>query len=148
MHDDEDKKFDEDDEFDKTFLNDEITEEKENVSDIIVKIVNAVSEILQKKEKDSNTKKAIKQVSDSITNLLLYKNKKYGNSAIEPLHIFDKGTSSTCFINIDNKLARIKNSPYPRVNDESDVIGYLMLDLAKRYMDGENIIEQIEEEKD
>ncbi|MBO4640855.1 MAG: hypothetical protein J5710_13980 [Treponema sp.] len=62
--------------------------------------------------------------------LLLYKNKKYGDSAINPKKIFYKGDSTnSILIRLDDKLSRILNSEEekPRINDCCDIIGYLTL---------------------
>ena len=66
-----------------------------------------------------------KDITDSIAELLQYKNTKYGNSALEPLKIF----SDKCKVGtrIDDKLARIKNSDSLKKNDVADLIGYCVL---------------------
>ena len=66
-----------------------------------------------------------KIISSSMASLLEYKNKKYGNSALEPLNLF-KGK---CKVGqrIDDKLARVKNGGELQKNDVSDIIGYLIL---------------------
>lgn len=65
------------------------------------------------------------QIAQSIGNLLEYKNKKYGNSALAPLDVF-KG-KCTVGDTIDHKLARVKNSQVLSKNDVTDTIGYLIL---------------------
>lgn len=66
-----------------------------------------------------------KEITNSICDLLEYKNKKYGNSALEPLNIF----TNKCKVGqrLDDKLARIKNSNDLKKNDVVDLIGYLIL---------------------
>lgn len=65
---------------------------------------------------------------DSLTSLLLYKNGKYGNSALTPINVFSKVDSSTGLLQrIDDKVARIKNSKELRKNDVADLVGYLIL---------------------
>jgi hypothetical protein len=62
----------------------------------------------------------------SLNSLLDYKNKKYGNAALEPLEIFE----GKCKVGqrLDDKLARIKNSEKQlQKNDVADLIGYLTL---------------------
>ena len=67
---------------------------------------------------------------EDIKLLLLEKNAKYGNSAVEPLSIFSKqGNAAAICARIDDKLSRIANSG---LNDETedtldDLIGYLIL---------------------
>lgn len=69
------------------------------------------------------------EIVDAIKNLLLEKNKRYGNSALNPQNIFYKGDSTQSIeIRLDDKLSRIKNNNGNlRVNDVSDIIGYCVL---------------------
>lgn len=76
-----------------------------------------------------NTEEKIIEIVDAIKNLLLEKNKRYGNSALNPQNIFYKGDSTQSIeIRLDDKLSRIKNNNGNlRVNDVSDIIGYCVL---------------------
>lgn len=70
----------------------------------------------------------IKQTCDSLNRLLQEKNKRYGNSALEPLGIFNKKSASDgIMVRLDDKLMRVKNSDELRKNDVSDIMGYLVL---------------------
>jgi hypothetical protein len=70
----------------------------------------------------------IETVYDSMKSLSLYKNEKYGNSALAPKNIFSKLTSDEQIrVRLDDKLSRIMNASELRKNDVSDVIGYLTL---------------------
>ena len=70
----------------------------------------------------------IKQTCDSLNRLLQEKNKRYGNSALEPLEIFNKKSASDgIMVRLDDKLMRVKNSNELRKNDVSDIMGYLVL---------------------
>jgi hypothetical protein len=71
----------------------------------------------------------IRQVCDDIKSMLLEKNRKYGNSALEPLGVFAKGDAlSTIRVRIDDKLKRIKNGNEDVDEDTVlDLIGYLVL---------------------
>ena len=83
--------------------------------------------------KETNTQEKIKEVLDSIKDLLLYKNQKYGDSAINPKKIFYKGDSTnSILIRLDDKLGRIisNTEDKPRVNDVADIIGYCTLLLV------------------
>lgn len=64
-----------------------------------------------------------------IKDMLLNKNRKYGNAALEPLGIFAKGNASSLInVRIDDKLNRIKNQQEDEDEDaELDLIGYLIL---------------------
>lgn len=73
----------------------------------------------------------IVEVCDSMKDLLLYKNKKYGDSALHPNNIFYKGDSTNSIkIRLDDKVGRIKNCEETRINDVADVIGYCTLLLV------------------
>jgi hypothetical protein len=65
------------------------------------------------------------KVLGSIKSLLDYKNSKYGNSALEPMDIFQ----GKCKVGqrLDDKLARVKNAEVLKKNDVADIIGYLTL---------------------
>ena len=66
-----------------------------------------------------------KKITDSIADLLLYKNIKYGNAALEPMDIFQ----GKCKVGqrLDDKIARVKNNAELQKNDIADLIGYLAL---------------------
>lgn len=76
----------------------------------------------------------IEQKCDEIKQLLIEKNRKYGNSALEPCRIFSKANSvEQILVRIDDKLNRIRN----RQNDEDedvvkDLVGYLILLMIAR----------------
>jgi hypothetical protein len=70
----------------------------------------------------------ILETTRSLHDLLQYKNKRYGNSSLEPINVFSKTDSATGLLQrIDDKIARIQNSPELRKNDVSDLVGYLIL---------------------
>ena len=62
--------------------------------------------------------------------MLIAKNQKYGNSAIEPLGIFsDLSPEEGLNVRIDDKLKRIKNGSLDKDDEDviNDLIGYLVL---------------------
>ena len=62
--------------------------------------------------------------------MLIAKNQKYGNSAIEPLGIFsDLSPEEGLKVRIDDKLKRIKNGSLDKDDEDviNDLIGYLVL---------------------
>lgn len=81
------------------------------------------------------------ELTDAMQDLLLYKNEKYGNSALEPLSVFHKGSSeNSILVRLDDKLARVKNSNEGvRTNDACDIIGYLFLLLASKGVTADDI---------
>lgn len=77
-----------------------------------------------------DTSKQIEQKCDAIKELLIGKNKAYGDSALNPCNVFGRGNAiDNLGCRLDDKLMRIKNSG---INDStedtiSDIIGYLIL---------------------
>ena len=72
--------------------------------------------------------KNLNSILNSIGKFLKEKNKRYGNSALEPSNMFFKGNSEEGLrIRIDDKLKRINNSDVLRKNDIVDLIGYLII---------------------
>lgn len=78
-----------------------------------------------------DTQEQIATICDSIKNLLLEKNKKYGDAALNPSRIFSKANSvEQILVRIDDKLNRIQKGAGLLANDEDvvhDLIGYLVL---------------------
>lgn len=72
--------------------------------------------------------------TERISDLLIDKNKKYGNSALNPVRVFSSSdTEEQIKVRIDDKLSRIKSSQYNEDEDViDDLIGYLVLLKAKR----------------
>lgn len=89
----------------------------------------------------TQTQAEIGRICAEISNLLIYKNIKYGNSAIEPINIFYKGDNeNSILIRLDDKLSRIRNNKDDiRVNDICDTIGYLVLLLIHKGVKPEQI---------
>ena len=88
------------------------------------------------------TMRRIAEISEAMKNLLLYKNEKYGDSAINPKKIFYKGDSTnSILIRLDDKLGRVmaNTEEKPRVNDVCDIIGYCTLLLISMGVTAEDI---------
>ena len=79
----------------------------------------------------TNTQIEIAAICEDVKELLLYKNKNYGNSALEPLRVFSKSSAvEQLLVRIDDKLNRIKKGAGLLNKDEDvimDLIGYLIL---------------------
>ena len=70
------------------------------------------------------------KVLSEITEMLVEKNQKYGNSALEPLGVFSQlSAKEGLLIRIDDKLKRIKNGSLDHDDEDvvNDLIGYLVL---------------------
>lgn len=80
----------------------------------------------------TDTQKKIEELFDNFKEFLKEKNRRYGNSAIQPIQIFSKTPAESQILNrIDDKISRIKNSPELKKNDISDLFGYLALLMIK-----------------
>jgi hypothetical protein len=91
---------------------------------------------------ETPTQQKIRNIMDAMKDLLLYKNQKYGDSAINPKKIFYKGDSTnSILIRLDDKLGRIMSNTEnkPRVNDVADLIGYCTLLLISMGVTAEDI---------
>ena len=82
-----------------------------------------------------NSQELIAQVCDEIKELLLAKNRAYGNSALEPKRIFSKADPlEQIRVRIDDKLSRISTGStgeghkHTQEDTKMDLIGYLILE--------------------
>lgn len=76
------------------------------------------------------TQDKIKSVGQEIIDLLIEKNKSYGDSALKPANIFANGDAvENLSARIDDKLMRIKNKGFDGYEEDNikDLIGYLIL---------------------
>ena len=88
------------------------------------------------------TQRKIREITEAMKDLLLYKNNKYGDSAISPKKIFYKGDSTnSILIRLDDKIGRVMSNTEdkPRVNDVCDIIGYCTLLLISMGVTKEDI---------
>jgi len=80
----------------------------------------------------------------TIRRLLLTKNERYGNAALNPARIFSKATShEQLLVRIDDKLNRIKNWGADDVDEDTllDLMGYLvLLRINMKHETGDNDI--------
>ena len=78
-----------------------------------------------------DTQIEIAQMCDSIKNMLLDKNMKYGDSALSPARILSNSSPiEQILVRIDDKLNRIQQGKNDVTEDEdvvSDLIGYFIL---------------------
>lgn len=71
----------------------------------------------------------IRRVCNEIADMLVEKNRKYGNSAIHPVRIFSSASPlEQLKVRIDDKLSRVKNQQLDEDEDViDDLIGYFVL---------------------
>jgi len=76
----------------------------------------------------------IGEICDEIKDMLIDKNRAYGNSALDPVRIFsDASTMEQINVRIDDKLSRIaRGSTFGTEDTEKDLIGYLILKLVHK----------------
>jgi hypothetical protein len=81
----------------------------------------------------------IAEVGLAITALLLRKNERYGNSALDPIEVFAKGISprDRMAVRMDDKLNRYKNGLGTEAGDKEhpgiDLAGYILLDIIAEW---------------
>ena len=79
----------------------------------------------------NDSQKEIARVCDKVKNLLLEKNLRYGDSALNPIRIMSKSsTVEQILVRIDDKLNRLKQGDNLLAEDEDvvmDLIGYFVL---------------------
>jgi len=96
-------------------------------------------------EKPTDTQQKITSITNAMQTVLLEKNKRYGNSALEPLNTFSKlSNADSIKIRLDDKLSRIKAADEPRTNDVCDLIGYCFLLLISKGVEEKEILNLID----
>lgn len=84
---------------------------------------------------ENTTELAIDQECNRISNMLINKNRSYGNSALEPVRIFSQSDNiEQIKVRIDDKLSRFaRGTEFLGDNDIDDLIGYLvLLNIARK----------------
>jgi hypothetical protein len=87
----------------------------------------------------------VEEVLEQIHKMLIDKNRKYGNSALEPLGVFSQlSAKEGLLIRIDDKLKRIKNGSLQKDDEDvvNDLIGYLI--LLKIHADQESKYDELD----
>lgn len=101
---------------------------------------NAIAEVVDGlKFSPENVQALISVECQAIKELLISKNRSYGNSFAEPVRVFARGLTPTDMINvrIDDKLARLaKGSDEMNEDTELDLVGYLILKRVLRRLGG------------
>ena len=90
-----------------------------------------------------DTQLKIIAVTDALKEFLCEKNRRYGDSAINPMHVFSKELpSEQLCVRLDDKLSRIRNGDELRKNDVVDTLGYMiLLCIYKDWLDFEDQID-------
>ena len=85
----------------------------------------SLSEFLRNAEYRNHQPKSLEKILDAVKELVLYKDKQYGNSANNPLNIF--GSKCKYGYRLDEKLSRVQNCNTLRKNDLVDLLGGMLL---------------------
>lgn len=96
-----------------------------------------------------NTRQKIKLKCRKLEELLLHKNARYGDAALEPLNIFSQANAvSSIKARIDDKLKRIKNSgPIDDTEDTlQDLAGYMILLMIAKDNESNDIQRRIRQD--
>jgi len=82
----------------------------------------------------TDTQEKIARKCDELKELLLEKNRKYGDSAIHPCRVFSKADAvEQIKVRMDDKLNRIRNAQSDEDEDVyMDLAGYLVLMMIAR----------------
>ena len=100
---------------------------------------------MDKESSLTESQKRIAEIVDATKDLLLYKNEKYGDSALNPINVFCShlphvtSNIAPILVRLDDKLSRVKNAQDLRVNDISDIMGYCTLLLVSMGVEKEDI---------
>ena len=97
-----------------------------------------------------NTRSKIKSKCKSLEKLLLQKNARYGDSALQPLNVFSEaGAVAGIKVRIDDKLKRIKNSGLVDATEDTlqDLAGYLILLMIAKDNASNDIQERLRQNK-
>ena len=97
-----------------------------------------------------STKNSIKTKCKQLEDLLLRKNEKYGNSALEPLNVFSEaGAIAGIKVRIDDKLKRIKNAGLVDATEDTlqDLAGYLILLMIAKDNESNHIRKSVHGER-
>jgi hypothetical protein len=83
---------------------------------------------------------SISNVCADIAQFLIDKNRKYGNSALEPVRVFSKASNmEQLYVRMDDKIKRIMTSDPDDLEDAKlDLVGYLILEMVKKRLDNQS----------
>lgn len=90
---------------------------------------------------EQETKRLIAEAGIRLACLLLRKNERYGNSALEPMSVFARGISpeQRMAVRMDDKVNRIVQGMGTSGGDAEDprvdLAGYLLLDVVRSWRD-------------
>lgn len=89
-----------------------------------------MQEVFQVSDFESEVRNVLQEIGD----MLIEKNRAYGNSALDPVRIFSKASNvEQILVRIDDKLSRLARGSAAGEDVEWDLLGYLViLRVARR----------------
>ena len=93
-------------------------------------------------DSDNDTQQLITIAGIRLTCLLVHKNRRYGNSALEPISVFARDISpqERMAVRMDDKINRIVSGQGTQAGDGEDprvdLAGYLLLDVVRTWQNG------------
>lgn len=78
--------------------------------------------------------RSVREVCDEVAEMLIEKNRAYGNAALDPVRVFSKASPvEQILVRIDDKLSRLARGSAAGEDVERDLLGYLvLLRIARR----------------
>jgi hypothetical protein len=95
-------------------------------------------------DQKTGTQQKITDAFNSMRDLVLEKNKRYGDAALTPKQVFSKlDAVEGLKIRLDDKISRImNNSGEIRKNDVADIMGYLvLLAISQNWLDFSDLVD-------
>jgi len=96
-----------------------------------------------------NTRNKIKKKCKELEDLLLMKNARYGDAALDPLNIFSKANAVAGIkVRIDDKLKRIQNAGLVDATEDTlqDLAGYFILLMIAKDNESHDIQKRIRQD--
>lgn len=85
----------------------------------------------------SDFESEVRSVLQEIGDMLIEKNRAYGNSALDPVRIFSKASNvEQILVRIDDKLSRLARGSAAGEDVEWDLLGYLVILRVARKKEG------------
>jgi hypothetical protein len=92
-----------------------------------------VQEVFQVNDFETDVRAVLQEIGD----MLIEKNRAYGNSALDPVRIFSKASNvEQILVRIDDKLSRLARGSAAGEDVEWDLLGYLVILRVARKKEG------------
>lgn len=92
-----------------------------------------MQEVFQVSDFESEVRSVLQEIGD----MLIEKNRAYGNSALDPVRIFSKASNvEQILVRIDDKLSRLARGSAAGEDVEKDLLGYLVILRVARKKEG------------